>query len=222
MLRKLWRARFGGADDGAVEPRQLDRPEDLQAGDLLTFKHRLALPPSLQGHTFEVAEVCTYQYDDGMHLQFTLDGAEGGRIFLALPARGATELCLSCEAPRADVLTLFDESAFAALWDEGLASLKLATKLPAYEGWLAERYEQVVNFGEAYFFERDCRGERLSGRIDDDAEALRYHECEDASGRFGVTVEVWADGETDVSLDVNVPLDVLESMWPGEGAGAGR
>ena len=218
MLRKLWRARFGAGDDSAAAPRQLERPEELRAGDLLTFKHRLTLPPPLQGQTFEVSDVGTYQYDDGMHLQFTLDGAEGVRIFLSLPARGATELCLSCEAPRSDVLTLFDESAFAALWDEGLTSLKLAERLPAYEGWLAERYDQVVNFGEAYFFERDRRGERLSDRMDDDAEALRYHECEDASGRFGVTVEVWADGETDVSLDVNVPLDVLESMWPGEGA----
>ncbi len=216
MLRKLWRARFGDKA-GAGGARRLATAGDLRAGDLLTFKHRLSLPPALQGQTFEVSEVGTYHFDDGLHVQLTLDGTDGGRIYLDLPERGATELSLSREAPRADVLRLFDEGAFAALWDEGLATLELAAQLPEYEGWVAERYDQVVNFGEGYFYSRDRRGEDVSRHVDDDAEELRYHECEDASGRFGVTVEVWADGETDVSLDVNCPLDVIESMWPGEG-----
>lgn len=218
MLRKLWRARFGEPRAASSTPRQLERPADLQPGDLLTFKHRQALPPRLQGQTFEVSELGTYQFDDGLRIQLALDGAEGGRVYLGFPAQGATALSLSCQAPRADVLRIFDESAFAALWDEGLAELEVAAPLPAYEGWLAERYKQVVNFGEGYFFNRDCRGERLSSRVDDDSEALRYHECEDATGRFGVSVEVWADGETEVSLDVNCPLDVIDAMWPGEGA----
>jgi len=214
VLRKLWRARFGDKDAPAA--RRLAGVEDLRQGDLLTFKHRLSLPPALQGQTFEVSEVGTYHFDDGLHLQLTLDGVEGGRVYLSVPERGATELSLSREAPRADVLKLFDEAAFAALWDDGLATLAVATPLPEYEGWLGERYEQVVNFGEGYFYDRDRRGESVSRHVDDDAEELRYHECEDASGRFGVTVEVWADGETDVSLDVNCPLDVIDSMWPGE------
>lgn len=218
MLRKLWRTRFGDRA-GAAPVRRLDAAGDLCAGDLLTFKHRLSLPPALQGQTFEVSEVGTYHFDDGLHTQLTLDGVEGGRVFLQMPERGATGLCLSRQAPRSDVLRLFDEDAFAALWDDGLATLPLATPLPEYEGWLAERYAQQVNFGEGYFYGRDRRGERVSRHVDDDAEELRYHECEDASGRFGVTVEVWADGETEVSLDVNCPLDVIESMWPGEGGG---
>ena len=73
----------------------------------------------------------------------------------------------------------------------------------------------MKKWAEGYFFDRDCRGETLSQYEDDDSEELRYHECEDASGRFGLTVEVWADGDTEVSLDVNVPPDVIESMLPG-------
>lgn len=214
MLRKLWRARF--ADKAVPDVRRLVGAEDLRQGDLLTFKHRQSLPPALQGQTFEVSAVGTYHYDDGLHAQLTLDGVDASRVYLSVPERGATELCLSRGAPRADVLKLFDEAAFAALWDDGLATLAVATPLPEYEGWLAERYQQVVNFGEGYFYERDRRGERVSRHVDDDGEELRYHECEDATGRFGVTVEVWADGETDVSLDVNCPLDVIDSMWPGE------
>ena len=215
MIRKLLRARFG--DKSAPSSRSLGSVVDLAVGDLLTFKHRLVLPPRVQGQTFEVAKVCTYQYEDGLYPQLTLDGAEAGRIFLSFKDGDARELSLSHDVPGKDVLTLFDEAAFSALWDEGLVDLNVAEKLAAYEGWLAERYAQTKQWVEGYFYDRDCRGETVSTHQDDDSEELRYHECEDPSGQFGLTVEVWGDGDTDVSLDVSCPADVIESMWPGEG-----
>ena len=218
MLKKLFRARFGRA----AEPgRTLASPADLRAGDLLTFKHRLSLPPDVQGQTFEVARVDTYQYEDGIYPQLTLEGAEAGRFFLGFKASDAAALCLSKTAPRKDVRRLFAEDAFGALWEEDFVYLEVVEKLAAYDGWLADGYSQVKKWSEGYFYDRDCRGEKLSNFQDDDAEELRYHECEDATGRFGLTVEVWTDGETEVTLDVNCPADVIESMWPGEGGGDG-
>ncbi len=218
MLKKLFRARFGRA----AEPgRTLASAADLRAGDLLTFKHRLSLPPDVQGQTFEVSRVGTYQYEDGLHPQLTLDGAETGRIYLGFKASDATELCLSKTVPRKDVRRLFAEDAFGGLWEEDFVDLEVVEKLDAYEGWLADAYSQVKKWSEGYFYDRDCRGEELSNFQDDDAEELRCHECEDATGRRGLTVEVWADGETEVSVDVNCPADVIESMWPGEGGGDG-
>ena len=212
MLRKLLRARFGKRGD---DTRRLDSPADLAAGDLVTFKHRLVLPAEVQGQTFEVSSVGTYQYEDGSYPQLVLDGAEAGRVYLSFKSDDVTELCLSRQAPRRDVLQLFDEEAFSTLWDDDFVSLEVANRLEAYEGWLADGYTQVKKWAEGYFFDRDCRGETLSQYEDDDSEELRYHECEDASGRFGLTVEVWADGDTEVALDVNVPPDVIESMLPG-------
>ena len=218
MLKKLLRARFGRS----AEPgRTLASPGDLRAGDLLTFKHRLSLPPNVQGQTFEVSRVGTYQYEDGMYPQLTLDGAEAGRIYLGFKASDAAELCLSKAAPRKDVRRLFSEDAFGALWEEDFADLQVAEQLAAYDGWLADSYSQVKKWSEGYFYDRDCRGEKLSNFQDDDAEELRYHECEDATGRFGLTVEVWADGETEVTLDVNCPADVVDAMWPGGDRGDG-
>ena len=218
MLKKLFRARFGRA----TEPgRTLASPADLRAGDLLTFKHRLSLPPDVQGQTFEVARVDTYQYEDGIYPQLTLEGAEAGGFFLGFKASDAAALCLSKTAPRKDVRRLFAEDAFGALWEEDFVDLEVVEKLAAYDGWLADGYSQVKKWSEGYFYDRDCRGEKLSNFQDDDAEELRYHECEDATGRFGLTVEVWTDGETEVTLDVNCPADVIESMWPGEGGGDG-
>ena len=218
MLKKLLRARFGRA----AEPgRTLTGPADLRTGDLLTFKHRLSLPPDVQGQTFQVSRVDTYQYEDGIYPQLTLDGAEAGRVFLGFKATDAVEICLSKTAPRKDVRRIFAEDAFGALWDEDFVDLEVVEKLDAYDGWLADAYSQVKKSSEGYFYNRDCRGEELSSFLDDDAEELRYHECEDTTGRFGLTVEVWTDGDTEVTLDVNCPADVIESMWPGEGDGDG-
>ena len=128
-----------------------------------------------------------------------------------------TELCLSHDVPRKDVLRLFDEAAFGALWDDDFAHLEIAEQIDAYAGWFGAGYVQTKRWAEGYFYDRDCRGEDLSVYQDDDGEELRYHACEDSTGRFGLCVEVWSDGDTDVSLDVDCPQDVIESMWPGEG-----
>ncbi len=213
MLKKLLRARFSKGD--ANDVRTLESPADLDAGDLVTFKHRLALPGDVQGQTFEVSSVGAYEFEDGLYPQITLDGAESGRVFLSFKAGDASELCLSREVPRRDVLKLFDEDAFSALWDDDFADLKVAARLDAYDGWLADAYSQVKKWAEGYYHSRDRRGETLSQYADDDSEELRYHECEDATGRFGITVEVWGDGETEVTLDVNVAPDVVDAMFPG-------
>ena len=215
MLRKILRSRFGKrSDDG---PRQLSGPGDLAAGDLLTFKHRLLLPPEVQGQTFEVSAVGAYHFEDGLYAELTLDGTGRDRIYLGFDAGDASELSLSRTVPRADVLRLFDEDAFAALWDEDFAELKVMDAPPQYEGWIAKRYGQTKKWAEGYYYDRDPRGERPSRLQDDDAEELRCHECEDDTGRYGLSVEVSADGETEVFAEVNCPPDVIESMWPGEG-----
>lgn len=213
MLKKLLRARF--SKDDANDARSLESPADLAAGDLVTFKHRLALPGDVQGQTFEVSSVGAYEFEDGLYPQLTLDGAESGRIFLSFKAGDVTELCLSREVPRRDVLKLFDEAAFSTLWDDDFADLQVASRLDAYDGWLADAYSQVKKWAEGYYHSRDRRGETLSQYADDESEELRYHECEDATGRFGITVEVWGDGETEVTLDVNVAPDVVDAMFPG-------
>ena len=217
MLKKLFKARFGG-DKASPAGRELATVADLQVGDLVTFKHRLALPPSVQGQTFEVARIGAYEYEDGLYPQLALEGTEAGRIYLGFKDGDASELCLSRDAPRQDLLRLFDEQAFGALWDEDFAEIAVAEALADYDGWLGERYAQTRKSAEGYFHDKDCRGVQLSEYQDDDADELRVHECEDPSGRFGLTVEVWGDGGTDVSLDVHCSGDVVESMWPGEGA----
>ena len=217
MLRKLFGRRAGGraAERGGGE-RRLEGAGDLRAGDLLTFKHRLVLPPPVQGQTFEVSSVGAYQFEDGLEVQLVLDGGAGERIYLDFDAGDPSALTLSRSVPRRDILRMFGEDEFSALWDEEFAALEVRSTLPEYEGWLAARYSQIEKGVEAWYYDRDCRGEALSPHQDDDGLELRCHECEDDTGRFGLSVEVRSGGETDVSLDVRCPADVIDTMWPGE------
>ena len=216
VFGKLVRSRFRRDKE---EGRRLEKPAHLLAGDLVSFKHRLALPQDIQGRTFEVASVATYQYESGIEVQFTLVGEEGTNIYLGLdPKEARPELCLSRDLKRRDVLKLFDEDAFAGLWDEDeFAELDVEKPLERYAGWLADSYSQVTKDAVGFYYDRDCRGETLSMRQNDDSEELRYHECEGSNDNLGLNVEIWGDGETDVSLEAYCDADVIEAMWPGDG-----
>ena len=208
---------FGIGSSTENNERQLEDVRDLAAGDLLTFKQRLALPEPIQGQTFEVSDVATYQYEDGVYMSLTLVGEQRNKVTLGFdPDDAHGEIDLGIVVPRNDVLTLFDEDAFARLWDAtpGI-ELEVIAKPDAYEPWCANRYTQVISDGVGFYFDRDCRGETLSTRHDDDSEELRYHECEGDDDRFTLSVEIWGDGETEVSLEVSCPPDVVETMWPG-------
>ena len=216
VLGKLLRSRFSREKESG---RQLTGPGDLRAGDLVSFKHRRVLPEEVQGRTFEVASVATYQYESGIEVQLTLVGDDRAKLYLGLdPKDSQPELCLGRDVPRRDVLKLFDEDAFASLWNEDeFAELNVEQPLDNYAGWLADGYSQVKKDAVGFYYDRDCRGETLSMRQDDDSEELRYHECEGSDDSFGLSVEVWGDGETDVSLEIYCGADVIEAMWPGDG-----
>ena len=209
---KILRSRFGKRDSH----RQIDTPRDLLGGDLVSFKHRLVLPPELQGKTLELTSIATYEYDDGIYPQLTLDGESGERVYLVFKASSPRALMLSRVVPRRDVVRLFDEEKFGRLWDDGFSELELLEALPNYDGWIGERYVQTKNSSEGYYHDRDCRGVEIK---DDEGEEFRAHQCEDSSGRFGISVEIFGDGETEVSVEVNCDADVIESMWPGDAPG---
>ena len=215
VFRRLFGGGSGKDDEGA---RELENAGDLAAGDLLTFKHRLLLPPALQGQTFEVASVAPISSMTGCIRSSRWWASNATRsTWVSIPAMQPPASTCPSHVPRNDVVTMFDEDNFAQLWDDdGPTSLTVVEAMPKYEGWLCDSYNQVVNNGVGYYFDRDCRGESLSTRQDDDSEEFRYHECEGEDDQFTLSVEVWGDGETDVSLEVSCPGDVIETMWPGK------
>lgn len=207
MFKKL----FGGND----APRTLTDPFQLQVGDIVSFKQRRSLPDQLQGQQLEVTKVGAYQYSETeITKELTLRSEDSKTYYLSVDDNdGDPLLCFSIKLPESRVLTLFDEEEFSQLWGDDFVTFPVKEKPEELASWLADHYTQRMKEGEAYYYNHDCGGKVPE---DEEGEELRYHECVgDIESRY-LSVEVWGDGDTDVSLVAICPVDVIEEMWPSE------
>ena len=213
MLGKLFRSFTGKSGDDT--PRSPTGVGDLQPGDILTFKQRRTLPDEMQGGSYEVASIGSYQYEDGLHTQLTLVSQDRSKLYLSFDSKDSeAELCWSKPVGRTAVLELFAEDQFSELWEDGFSNLQTTALPEQFAGWLVGSYEQTKNEATCYFFDEDMRGKRLSNVMDDNSEELRYHECTGEDDRFALTIEISANGETDITLDVYSPSDVIDTIFP--------
>ncbi len=196
--------------------RSLTRPEELQAGDIIVLKERRSLPLVLQGQQLEVTNVGTYQYSDGIKKELTLRSIDNKTYFLSVNENdGVPGLCFSIKIPRKVVITIFDEDEFGQLWDADYVTLHVNNKPDEYASWLSDDYKQDISEAEGYYYDRDCSDKPPSDLEDDDGEEFRYHECTSMlDNNYSLSVEVWADGDTEVFLEVTTPVDVIAEMWP--------
>lgn len=195
--------------------RQLDSVLDLQVGDIIKFKPRSLLPVEVQGMQCEVKAVSTYQYDGELSKELQLLSEDNKTFYLAIDDNdGSPELALSLKISRNSVLSLFDEEQFAELWQEHFPELQVQEVPEHLEGWVSDYYKQETKEAEAYFYNYDCTQKGASRFKDDDSQELRYHECIAEDDRYALSVEVWADGTTDVALVVYTPVDVIAEFWP--------
>lgn len=210
MFKKL----FGGNN----LPRTLTAPDQLQVGDIIAFKQRRSLPVELQGEQFEVTKVGGYQYSaTEITKELTLRSADNKTYYLSVEDNdGAPLLSFSIKLPEPMVLTLFDEDEFSQLWGDDFVTLTVKEKPEELASWLADNYTQRMKEGEAYYYNHDCGGKIPE---DDEGEELRYHECVGNVDARYLSVEVWGEGDTDVSLVALCSVDVIEEMWPGERQG---
>ena len=214
MFFKKWLDR-----DKPPATRVLNTVMDLQFGDLVSVKPRSSLPLALQGETLEVTAVCAYEYQDGWVTELGVKSSSNHHYGLTLQQdNGEITLEFSVLLSRAQVLALFGEEAFADLWEEGFAQLQVkpqaAQQDTALSGWLSDHYYQTENMATAYYHKRDLRQSPPSQYQDDDALELRYHECEGRDDHYGLTVEIWADGDTQVYLVYACAVDVISELWP--------
>ena len=208
--------KFFGKDEKPA--RTLTSPEQLQVGDLITLKPRSTLPDCLQGETLEVTKISTYEFPSGYEPEFTVKTSTGRTLSMSLSDDGGDiEMSFSIEISRNTVIALFGEAEFSRLWEDDFAELK--TNLDAADeelaGWLAPNYWQTEKMAEAYFYKKDMRGKGNNQYVSHDSEELRYHFC--AGGEeeeFGLSVEIWEGGETDVYVSKSFAVNVIEEMWP--------
>ena len=208
MFKKI----FGGDKS---EPRVLTEPSQLQVGDIIAFKQRRSLPDELQGQQLEVTKVGGYQYSETeITKELTLRSEDNKTYYLSVDDNdGDPQLCFSIKLPEKSVLSLFDEDEFSELWGEEFITLRVKERPKELASWLADSYTQRIKESEAYYYNRDCGGEVPE---DDDGEELRYHECVGDVDARSLSIEIWGDGGTDVSLVAHCPVDVIEDLWPSE------
>ena len=111
--------------------RQLDHPNKLLKGDMITFDDSFALPTQLRGQQLKVEAIHTYEYQRSQLCEFLLRGHSGTAIYLSYVQEDESYLSISMKINRAVVEQLFDLDAFAEIFEEpGKATLTLQA-LPA-------------------------------------------------------------------------------------------
>ena len=195
------------------DTRILEKPHQLEAGDIISLKYRESLPESLRERQFEVVKIGAYEYASGVCKEVVLKGEENQVYFMSIDSDdGEDQLCFSNKISRQQTLTLFSEDTFSKLWSEDWVELNVVENVDSLKDWYTTQYTQTVKEQKAYFYHRNCQNEDLS--LAEDGDELRYHECEGIDDHYGLNIEIWGDGSTDVFLQVYCPIEVIEEMWP--------
>jgi len=198
-------------DDGV---RELSHPKDLLEGDLIQLSDSFGLPPRLRDQIFKVLGVVTYQFERDYSSSFSLEGRNNDHIDLTIDEEGGRSIAaFSLSIDRSLVEQIFDMDEFAHIFDVDenaqitpIASLDLGP-------WLGKSYTQEACAESAYFYSKDCRGEGPS-EYEGDGEPFEYYSLQSSDGDHGIEIEVYANGETDVSLTLYRPLDDIKELWP--------
>jgi len=211
---------FGFNKKKETPVRSLTKPVELAQGDILVLKERQSLPKVLRGQELEVTGIATHQYSYGLEKEVTLRSIGNETYYMSIDDNdGDPVLCFSIKIERAQVEAIFDLEQFAILFEEeSYAKLDVNSIPESVKDWLVGgSYHQTLTHGEAYYFKDDliAKGITASSSEDDDSEAFQCHEGESSqSDNYGLSIEVWSSGETDVFLSVTTPLDVIAEMWP--------
>ncbi|MFT5163665.1 MAG: hypothetical protein ACI9FJ_002262 [Alteromonadaceae bacterium] len=200
------------------EVRQLNHPRDLNVGDMIQLIDSFAFPPELKGQTLRVAAVNTYQYKYENEFELVLKGEGKQTIFLVVENDDGQEWAnFSIKVERQDVEDLFGLDQFADIFDlDELVSIKRLNDVKAFERWTTKTYTQSAQPSTGYFYEQDYRSKTIPEFVEDGGEPVECINLADPDDSFSVNIEIWDDGQTDVSLTLSRPLSDIVDLFPGD------
>jgi len=207
---------FGKKDKDT--PRILNSARDLRVGDIIVFNDMLVLPESIRGQSVEVIQVGAYEYESGFEPEFALKTVSGETYFIsAVDEEGVVILTLSRRIQRDVVEVIFDLDDFGSVLDEGFSSLRSLESIPSeYTEWVADEYHESTDCQRCYYHKTDKRGETPAQYSYGAAngEELNYFECVNSNGEYGLSIEVYAAGQTEVSLFKRFEESVIQDLLP--------
>lgn len=197
------------------EVRRLDHPKDLMTGDLLQMSDSFGLPEQLRNQVFKVVGISTWQFEHTFSTCFSLQSQSDDSVDLTIEEDGGRESAAFSFAISRDVVEqLFDLDEFGAIFEEEPTSLTLQDTT-GMEGLVAPQYHQVSSGERGFYYEKDYR-DSSPPEHEGSGEALDYYCLVDNEEAFGVEVEVYQGGETDIALTLYRELDVIKDLWPAE------
>jgi hypothetical protein len=200
--------------------RQLDHPNKLLKGDMLTLDDSFALPAQLRGQQLKVEAIHTYEYERSQQCEYLLRGHSGSPIFMSYVVEDEAYLSFSIKVNRDTVDKLFDLDAFAEIFEEpGKATLTLQTlsadTAEEFGQWLSDDYHQVEFAGFGYFHREDYRGQKPpQDENGTRGEAFESYALINNQDTHALDIEVYEGGDTEVMLTLYRPLTDIREYWP--------
>ncbi len=197
--------------------RNLTSVSQLKKDDIIVLTDSFALPENLRNQQFQVSAVNTYEYEFTKQTEWALTSNNNIEIFLSLDVDDTSHLKFSLKVAHQDIESLFDLEAFAMIFEPpGQAFLTKQQDTALTNGWSSEQYQQSVFAKVGFFHRKDHRSENISSYEGADAgEQFELYQLFDQDQSYGIDVEVWQDGDTDVFLNFYRPLTDIVDMFPG-------
>lgn len=209
MFRKLVKAFRSKKNE--TETRVIKDVSDLLKGDIISFKERSELPPSLQGVDAEVTAIGCYEYSDENEKELTLKTTKGEVFHLTLVCDdGDRYLSLSKPVSSVDIQAIFDQQEFAVIFDQQQFATNLMLQGSIDEkfcGWLGDNYHQTSKAKTGFYHPNSAVP---SGR----GQQFISHYCESEQPGYGLQIEIWEDGDTDIFAICECSEDLIKDLWP--------
>ncbi|WP_018690802.1 hypothetical protein [Algicola sagamiensis] len=198
--------------------KTLSKPADLQVGDMLQLIDSFALPPELKGATLTVTQVNTYEYEYENEFEFVLKGPGQRSIFMTIENDDGEEWAnFSIKIERKDVDEIFTLEQFAHIFDdEDLTEIDTKQVPEKFERWLDDSYKQCSEVYKGYYHEQDFRGRAIQTYAGDGSEPFEAFSLMSSEEDYFVHIEIWPDGDTDVSLMICRPVSDIVDLFPGD------
>ncbi len=196
--------------------RILEKPEQLNVGDMVEMVDSFGLPKEIRGETFQIMEINTYEYKNARETEFLLQGSEGIPLHLTIDDEdGEQWLNFNRKIERNEVEQLFDMDAFGLVFEDDVSRepIKVVGDGSLYERWLADSYYQEGEWVRGYFHKADFRNKSISRFEDDKGEAFESVSLVSEDDMHRVEIEVWEDGTTDVTIGVSRPIADIKSLF---------
>ena len=195
-----------------AERPALEHVRDLRVGDMIEFG--LSDIDDISGQTFKVSQVNSVDYGDGIQPSMTLTSGRLSLGFEVVDENGEEYLQFSKLVKSKDVLKIFDGDQFGHVFNEGANSTCTVISKPEHlVDWIGNGdYRESADAIQSSYYKGDCRFDQHQN-----VEYFDYYELEGDDG-YSVDIEVYDGGETEVYLTRQLPMHIIEELWPhGEG-----